>query len=204
MRLVFIAIALVLGACNANSNASGDIGAACVDAGTSLPCERCAVSDTEELAVMAAALDAVLEADIGTDRSIAVRAITSYYEKDFSKTVDETTDADAATRDDFKNKNYGGKQYCIEGDLATRVKYRYVDEATYRQILKDITAIEHDGSRPDPVAVLSRVGFNADKTEAIAYAEYTCGSLCGDGALYLLRKSGNAWTVYKILGQWIS
>jgi hypothetical protein len=41
----------------------------------------------------------------------------------------------------------------------------------------------------------SAVGFSPDKKTAVVYAEYECGLQCGDGALYLLHKQGDQWTV---------
>lgn len=41
----------------------------------------------------------------------------------------------------------------------------------------------------------SAVGFSPDKKTAVVYAEYACGRQCGDGALYLLHKHGDRWTV---------
>jgi len=37
---------------------------------------------------------------------------------------------------------------------------------------------------------MARPGFNAEKTEAMVYVAYFCGSTCGKGRLYLLMKTG--------------
>lgn len=41
---------------------------------------------------------------------------------------------------------------------------------------------------------LAPVGFNENRTRAVAFVEYLCGSLCGDSIFYFLRKSERGWT----------
>lgn len=41
---------------------------------------------------------------------------------------------------------------------------------------------------------LAPVGFNEDRTRAVAFVEYLCGGLCGDSIFYFLRKSEKGWT----------
>lgn len=51
----------------------------------------------------------------------------------------------------------------------------------------------------------SRVGFNADKTQALVYQSYSCGDLCGGGTYYLLTKENGIWTVKGSVGPaWVS
>jgi len=42
--------------------------------------------------------------------------------------------------------------------------------------------------------ILSAVGFNAEKTIAVVNIYYTCGGLCSDGFLTVLRKTDGIWT----------
>ena len=51
---------------------------------------------------------------------------------------------------------------------------------------------------------LSRVGFNANKDQAIVYAANICGGLCGKGYYVLLTMSGRGWKIEKDLMLWIS
>jgi hypothetical protein len=51
---------------------------------------------------------------------------------------------------------------------------------------------------------LSRIGFSAAKDEALVYAESSCGSLCGSGDLFLLRKRGDRWEMIAQSTLWLS
>lgn len=42
---------------------------------------------------------------------------------------------------------------------------------------------------------LSRVGFNANQTQALVYMEQWCPGKCGEGNLYLLEKEAGGWRV---------
>ena len=46
--------------------------------------------------------------------------------------------------------------------------------------------------------------YNVDKTILILSVEYFCGSLCGTGATYILKKENKKWEVISKLGVWIS
>ncbi|MFT3745908.1 MAG: hypothetical protein QM785_16665 [Pyrinomonadaceae bacterium] len=48
---------------------------------------------------------------------------------------------------------------------------------------------------------LSAVGFNADKTFAIAYVGHSCGGLCGGGRYHVLKKADGKWTEISWKGQ---
>lgn len=52
--------------------------------------------------------------------------------------------------------------------------------------------------------VLSRVGFNPDKTEALLYIGNLCGGLCGSGQFFLLAKDGGGWKVRYSATTWVS
>ena len=51
---------------------------------------------------------------------------------------------------------------------------------------------------------VSRVGFNADKNEALVYTESYCGALCASGYLFLLRKRGDQWEIVAQRNLWLS
>jgi hypothetical protein len=51
---------------------------------------------------------------------------------------------------------------------------------------------------------LSRIGFNADRTQALAYFGHSCGDLCGNGGLLFLGKEHGTWKVKGGAGFWIS
>ena len=50
---------------------------------------------------------------------------------------------------------------------------------------------------------LSRVGFNKEKTEAVACIEISDGYF-GEGILFYLRKSGQSWSIVETRNIWIS
>jgi hypothetical protein len=43
--------------------------------------------------------------------------------------------------------------------------------------------------------VISHVGLNSNKTEAILYIDHFCFGLCGNGSYYLMRKQNGSWRV---------
>ncbi len=51
---------------------------------------------------------------------------------------------------------------------------------------------------------LSSAGVDASGTQALLYAGYACGPLCGGGTLYLLEKQNGSWTVKEQTMVWIS
>ena len=52
--------------------------------------------------------------------------------------------------------------------------------------------------------VVSRVGLNLNKTEALLYVERFCGGLCGGGEYVLLRKVDGVWHVVDHRSTWVS
>ena len=52
--------------------------------------------------------------------------------------------------------------------------------------------------------VVSHVGLNLDKTEALLYFDHFCGGLCGGGKYVLMRKENGAWHVVDSHGTWVS
>jgi len=52
--------------------------------------------------------------------------------------------------------------------------------------------------------VVSRIGLNANRTEALLYFDHFCAGLCGGGAYVLMRKVDGAWYVADQRGTWVS
>lgn len=50
----------------------------------------------------------------------------------------------------------------------------------------------------------SKVGFNADRTQAVVYRAFSCGDTCGYGSYVLLVKEEGVWTIVAEARQWIS
>jgi hypothetical protein len=59
---------------------------------------------------------------------------------------------------------------------------------------------------PDAIGsvTLSRPGLSADGSRAILEVTHTCGSLCGEGMLILLRRDGERWRVVSKRTTWVS
>ena len=52
--------------------------------------------------------------------------------------------------------------------------------------------------------VISHVGLNLDKTEALVYVDHFCGGLCGSGDYVLMRKVGGVWHVVDQHNTWVA
>jgi len=52
--------------------------------------------------------------------------------------------------------------------------------------------------------VVSHVGLNLQKTEALVYVEHFCGGLCGGGEYVLMRKVNGVWHVADHHNTWVS
>jgi hypothetical protein len=51
---------------------------------------------------------------------------------------------------------------------------------------------------------LSHVAFNNAQNEALVYVEYHCGSLCGAGNWFWLKKYQSHWKIHKHMETWVS
>ncbi|MFZ0523321.1 MAG: hypothetical protein WAN14_21880 [Candidatus Acidiferrales bacterium] len=52
--------------------------------------------------------------------------------------------------------------------------------------------------------VVSHVGLNLNKTEALLYVDHFCGGLCGGGEYVLMHKVNGVWHVVDRHGTWVS
>jgi hypothetical protein len=52
--------------------------------------------------------------------------------------------------------------------------------------------------------VVSHVGLNLNKTEALFYVDHFCGGLCGGGEYVLMRKVNGVWHVVDDRSTWVS
>lgn len=52
--------------------------------------------------------------------------------------------------------------------------------------------------------VVSHVGLNLNKTEALLYVDHFCGGLCGGGKYVLMRKVNGVWYVIESHVTWVS
>ncbi len=92
------------------------------------------------------------------------------------RSLDQCTQVPADFQDaaaDFKKKI--GVKYAFEKKFSPSLKYKLVTIIS--------TSIYY----------LSAVGFDKNKTHAIAYKNYFCGELCGQDGFYFLLKGKNGW-----------
>jgi len=54
------------------------------------------------------------------------------------------------------------------------------------------------------ILTLSRVGFNAERTQALFYFSNRCGGLCGAGSYVVMEKRGSDWVISKEIEMWVS
>ena len=54
------------------------------------------------------------------------------------------------------------------------------------------------------ITLVSRPGFNAERSRALVYIGTSCDMLCGDGVLILLGKDGGQWRVLRKETIWVS
>ena len=52
--------------------------------------------------------------------------------------------------------------------------------------------------------VVSHIGLNLKKNEALLYIDHFCAGLCGGGECILMRKSNGVWSVVEERGTWFS
>jgi hypothetical protein len=47
---------------------------------------------------------------------------------------------------------------------------------------------------------MSRIGFDPERSEALLYAAYVCGSLCGHDMFVFLKREASGWIVVRLEG----
>ncbi len=115
-------------------------------------------------------------------------------------------DFDQATLDNFLSRN--DKAYAVSPDMKLGVSYAVVSQEQVSQFFGQ----NQDGwetfykNYPDAPGLtgLSRVGFNADFTQAIVYVGTQSHYLAGAGYYVLLNKVGGVWTFDQQVMSWIS
>jgi hypothetical protein len=88
------------------------------------------------------------------------------------------------------------------------VEYQIIDQAQLDPIFNrkgDIWGSyykQYPGSQG--IGTLSRVGFNADGTQALFYISNRCGGLCGGGSYVVMEKRDGHWVIEKEIEMWVS
>lgn len=112
------------------------------------------------------------------------------------------------TVDDLQAKNK--EHYTLTRRFNTKSQYVLISEKEMKDFFKQGVGDgwgkfykKYPGS--GGFLTFSRVGFNADKTQALVYHAYSCGGLCGGGTYYLLIKKNSVWVVKGSIGPaWVS
>lgn len=170
--------------------------------------------EDEEYAVYSALIKYMSE-DAGTKRLLVIEEQTSpwvgFPEDDpdkFYRELKESAPAlSAEVIDDFRARNKGEHTLARRFDIGR--EYVLVGEKELNKIFKEAGGGWKAFYKKYPGAggylVLSRVGFNADRTQALVYQGHSCGGLCGAGSHMLLNKKNGAWVVEGSIGpSWVS
>lgn len=98
----------------------------------------------------------------------------------------------------------------LQRKLSINIKYLLVKDEDIEALFKDNVMGGWEGfhrkyPKSSGFLTLSRVGFNADKTQALVYKGWSCGGLCGGGGYTLLSKKNGVWSVGPDVGPtWVS
>ena len=111
------------------------------------------------------------------------------------------------TVEDLRAKNKEQHKFARHFDIKRR--YILVSEKELDAFFKEGGGWWEEFYRKYPkstgIATFSRVGFNADRTQALVYQGHSCGGLCGGGSYLLLVKSNGVWTNKGGIGPtWVS
>jgi hypothetical protein len=98
----------------------------------------------------------------------------------------------------------------LEPKFSIKIKYLLVKDEEIDALFKDTVmggwaAFNKKYPKSSGILSLSRVGINADKTQALVYKGWSCGGLCGGGGYTLLTKKKGVWVVGPSIGPtWVS
>ena len=105
---------------------------------------------------------------------------------------------EAATR--FKDaiadyKRLNSEQWLLQRRFQIEKPYEIVSSDGIRAAFREGGWDGFDKRYPNSRAyiIMSAVGFNKDKTQAIVYIATRCGGLCGRGGFYVLEKINGKW-----------
>ena len=111
---------------------------------------------------------------------------------------------DASAADDYELKN--GQQWLLNKDsFKLPVKTVLITDNDLKAIFHgkwgDLQWINYYRRFPDSrgFVMLSRIGFNTERTQGLMYVGGRCGPVCGDRYFLLLEKVNGSWTTKKEL-----
>ena len=108
------------------------------------------------------------------------------------------------TVDAFRETN--GQQTTFQRSFHTAVDYELVDSTQLDSVSKNRSWPAFYKRFPGSPGLvrLSRVGINADGTQALFYASHTCSGLCGGGEYVVMARRDGRWLIEKEIETWIS
>ena len=109
-----------------------------------------------------------------------------------------------ATVDAFREVN--GQQATLHRSFHIAFDYELVDSTQLDSVFKNGNWPAYYKRFPGSPGILgfSRVGFNADGTQALFFASVSCGGLCGGGAYVVMERRDGHWVIEKEIEAWIS
>jgi hypothetical protein len=174
--------------------------------------------DAEEYAVISAAINGrhgQEEEKESSERVILIKDMTEPwmgFEGDPERFVAELKESSKELSDetiqDYKAKNQ--QSHKLAARLDVKVHYVLVDADEINGFFKE----KGPGGWEDfykkypksgGFTTFSRVGFNADRTQALVYQSHSCGGLCGGGSCLLFVKKDATWVRKGAVGgSWVS
>lgn len=161
-----------------------------------------ATVEREEYAVYSAMISAIYAGERGSQLVISNPAgtpsFTGLKEKDIPFAIPGAPRVSPEVFEDFLLRNKTNRWLARRLDLD--VKYVLVDIREIQKLdLRDLHFPWKDFSQKYPGAngfiKLSRVGLNPRMDEALVYASWTCGGLCGRGEFILLSRKDDVWKI---------
>ena len=149
----------------------------------------------EEAAVYSAILNSELEHPFGLvleDSIFIIKrtyGITSYAIAQDGFLFESVTTLDQDTVKDFRTVNQDTD--VIDLSLSVGKPYEYVSLEQLKNYPEDIWVIG-----------FSKVGFNSELNQALAYMLYDCGTECGAASIYFLVLKDNIWEIEKAILLW--
>jgi hypothetical protein len=99
------------------------------------------------------------------------------------------------------------QQALVHRSIHSPIDYELVDSIQLDSFFKKGGGLwdayyKHQGA--SGIVAWSRVGFNADGTQALFYEGYRCGELCGSGRYVVMQKKNGSWTIGTAIVVWVS
>jgi hypothetical protein len=136
-------------------------------------------------------------------------AVSDYSNGDPGQMLEMLSPLSKETTEDFKTKNE--QPYELSDRFNLKVKINFLGKNELEQLFRRRDE-KYDGWKifrqkyrtAGAIVTLSRVGFNADKSQALIFVGYQCDWLCGEGNYILLIKKEGEWKIEKKSMTWVS